>query len=367
LIGLVLLVIPLIIFLTLSKPVYAQTKLESKKSDAIHQDITEIVFEEKAPGMIAAIISSEGVIAIGSAGVRKAGSGIAFTTNDIVHLGSCTKAMTSAMIATLVAEGKLNWETKLLEVIPELKGIIHPDYYNITLWQFLTHRAGVPGYWTHNQKETKERRLAILKNKLKSPAAYVPDEYHYSNLGYVIAACMAERITGLNWETLMKKRLFEPLGMTTAGFGVPGTHNQTDQPWGHQKFGNGWNPVQSDCSEALGPAGRVHCNIEDWAKFLSLQLTTKNPILDRIYLNKLIEPEGYYAGGWGVSKGTWAKGTILSHNGSNGNWYATVMVAPKLNRAYVVATNSRDFGVTEDVCNKMIRKLIRMDVQSSND
>ncbi len=55
--------------------------------------------------MIAAIISNEGVMAIGSAGVRKAGSGVAITCNDLVHLGSCTKAMTAAMFATLVVKG----------------------------------------------------------------------------------------------------------------------------------------------------------------------------------------------------------------------------------------------------------------------
>ncbi len=117
--------------------------------------------------MVAAIISSDGVISISSAGVRKAGSGIAFTTDDLVHLGSCTKAMTSTMIATLVAEGKLDWDTKLIDVIPELKGNIHSDYYNITLWQLLTHRAGLPrnamDWDAHKKKEIKERRLATSK------------------------------------------------------------------------------------------------------------------------------------------------------------------------------------------------------------
>ena len=79
-----------------------------------------------------------------------------------------------------------------------------------------------------------------------------------------------------------------------------------DQPWGHQKSGSAWLAVQSDCAEALGPAGRIHCTIDDWAN-----------------------------------------GKVLSHNGSNGIWYTTVIVAPNLNRAFVVSTNSRDFGITK--------------------
>jgi CubicO group peptidase (beta-lactamase class C family) len=294
--------------------------------------------------------------------VRKVGSDVAITCNDLVHLGSCTKAMTSAMLATLVAEGKLSWDMKLIEAIPKLKKSIHPDYRNISLWQLLTHRAGLPlnplDWEAHNSKEIKERRLAILKDNLSSPPTIKLGEFNYSNFGYMVAACMAERITGLSWESLMQKCLFDPLGMTSTGFGEPDKRKSIDQPWGHEKFAGKWQPSDSYDAEAIGPAGEIHCTIEDWAKFLSLQLADKKSILERKYLNKLVEPIGYYAGGWGVAEQPWAKGVVLTHNGSNGIWYATVMVAPKLDRAFVVVTNSRDFISTSDTCGKMITKLI---------
>ena len=360
-------------FLLINQTIYSQTKQEQNKSDSIHQLLTKIVADEKAPGMIAAIISSDGVLSISSAGVRKVGSGIPITSNDLVHLGSCTKAMTSTMIATLVAEGKLSWDTKLIDAIPELKQEIHSDYHKITLWHLLTHHAGipknVPDWDDFSSKEIKERRLAMLIDNLQGSASYKLDEFHYSNFGYMIAACMAEQTTGLSWESLMQKRLFDPLDMTTAGFGAPNTPNKIDQPWGHEKvwYWYKWKSDQTDNPEALGPAGMVHCSIEDWTKFLSLQLTEENSILDKEYLNKLIEPVGghFYAGGWGVANKIdqpWAKGIVLSHSGSNGIWYCSVMVAPKLNRAYIVVTNSRDFGITEDLCGQMLSKLVRMDL-----
>jgi len=362
-----MIMISLFLFLSFTQAIYSQTNPEPNKSEAISEGLSEIVIDGKAPGIIAAIISSEGVVTIASAGLRKFGSDIAFTTNDVVHLGSCTKAMTAVMLATLVEEGKLSWESKLIDVIPELKESIHPDYHETTLWQLLTHRAGFPDLWTHNRKETKERRLQILKKKLsRSPSNKIGD-FNYSNLGYVGAACMAEKITGLSWEVLMKKQLFGPLGMNSAGFGAPGTSGETDQPWGHHKSGSSWQADQSDCAEALGPAGRVHCTIEDWAKFLSLFLSDKNPILKQEYINKLIEPIGFYAGGWGVADKPWAKGDVMSHNGSNGIWYSSVLVAPKLDRAFIVSTNSRDFGNTEDLCSEMITKLIRMELNISSE
>ncbi len=201
-------------------------------------------------------------------------------------------------------------------------------------------------------------------DNLQKPTAYSRNEFNYSNFGYMIAACMAEKVTGLSWETLMRERLFNPLEMTTAGFGSPGSKKLIDQPWGHEKSWGKWKPSYDDNPEALGPAGRIHCSVEDWAKFLSLQLTETNQILEKKYLNKLIEPVGFYAGGWGVAEQAdqpWANGIVLSHSGSNAVWYCSVLVAPSLNRAYLVVTNSRDFGETADLCNEMLSKLVRMD------
>lgn len=344
----------------------SQSKSASEKSDSIHHILINLVNENEAPGLIAAIISGKGVVAIASAGERKIGFDIAFTTKDVVHLGSCAKAMTATMLATLVAEGKLNWDTKLIEAIPEIKNRIHSDYHEITLWQLLTHRAGIPknpdDEGAYSSKEIKARRLAILEDNLNAPATCEIDEFYYSNFGYIIAACMAEQITGLSWEVLMKQRLFEPLGMSTAGFGNPNIPNSIAQPWGHHKYLWKWWPSEAYYDEAIGPAGRIYCSVEDWAKFISLQLTDENPILERKYLNKLIEPVGYYAAGWGIAEYDWAKGITLSHNGSNEIWYASVFVTPELDRAFVVATNSCSFNSTPGICTEITNSLIKMEL-----
>lgn len=227
------------LFQILAQSVYAQTEPVSDQSETIRQVLSQVVADKKTPGMVAAIISSRGVIASAAAGVRKAGCDSLLTTSDCVSLGSCTKAMTCAMIATLVADGQLSWNMTLTEAIPDLKHQIHQDHHDITLWQLLTHRAGVPDLFTYDPQLTKEKRLAIVTENLSGPSEN-KGEFSYSNLGYIAAACMAERVTGLLWETLMAERLFRPLGMTSAGFGFPGTGGQNDQPWGHQKSGRGW-------------------------------------------------------------------------------------------------------------------------------
>ena len=66
--------------------------------------------------------------------------------------------------------------------------------------------------------------------------------FSYSNAGYIIVGAILERVSGKQWETLIRDRLFTPLKMTSAGFGPPSKSNQTDQPWGHLNRGGNFVP-----------------------------------------------------------------------------------------------------------------------------
>jgi CubicO group peptidase (beta-lactamase class C family) len=330
----------------------------------IHDLVVNTVSSENIPGMVAAIIDSSGILQIESAGVRKTGSPEQITDKDYFHLGSCGKAMTSAMIATLVAEDKIEWETTLIEVFPELEDSILGEYRNITLHQLLTHRAGIANQCDdcslYEDLNIEESRYLNMITVLKEPSQLDAGDYYYSNIGYVIAGIMAERITGQSWETLMKNRIFEPLGMSSAGFGPPGTISQIDQPWGHNKSNGEWQPSQLDNPEEAGPAGTIHCSMEDWAKFISIYLKQDNTaILERKLIDKLIEPVGTYACGWVVEDQDRADGLVLAHNGSNAMWYASVWVAPNLNRAFIACTNSFDNN-TKEIMQSAINNLIKI-------
>ena len=327
--------------------------------------LTGPVAEGKSPGLIAAIIDEAGVRAIGSTGVRKQGAPEKLTINDQVHIGSNTKAMTSTMLATLIEDGTFanGWETTISEVFPELVGEIHSGYYRVTLWQLVSHTSGIAhdtqSWLAHAGLEIKERRYTIIKESLANPPAGPIGEYLYSNIGYWVAGAMAEKLTGKSWETLVEERLFTPLGMYSAGFGAPGTPNEVDQPWGHERgTGNSWVPSQID-DVVNGPAGTVHVSIADWAKFIQLWFPNSVPkILDRETLNELITPRsGFYAAGWGVYP--WAGGTALGHTGSNGYWYSYLWVAPNRERTYVAVANSASADdATVDMLDDIIDNLM---------
>ena len=302
---------------------------------------------------LAIVVVKDGQIRERSAvGVRKLGDATPVTTNDVFHIGSCTKSMTATLAAMLIEEGKLRWDTTIAEVFPDLAGQMNPQYKTVTVEQLMHHRGGVPTEppsaawkvaWKQNGTPVEQRREFITTVLSLPPATKPGTKMIYSNQGYAILGVMLEKITGTPWETLINQKLFVPLHMTTAGVGAPGTVDAVDQPWGHVHKLGLTVPVQLDNPPAISPAGRVHCSLDDLAHYVMLHLheSQTNGLLKAATLKKLHTPtaDEDYACGWVVLDRDWAGGKALMHNGSNTMWYLVMWLAPDKDFAVIAATN----------------------------
>jgi CubicO group peptidase (beta-lactamase class C family) len=367
-------------------------------------------------GMAAAVLRGERIIAQGVAGVRKRGTAERITLNDRFHLGSCTKAMTATLVAMLVEEGKLNWTTTLGELFADTVKPMHPAWEKVTLRQVLAHRAGLPFepdglnpvFSTFRELMRPPRaglgtlpqqRMEIARQALSRPPGIPPDtKYYYSNVGYVLAGAVLEQLTGRAWEELMRERLFQPLGISTGGFGPPGTADKTEQAWGHSPvLGKPLDPRSPAAELPLfyGPAGLAHVTVTDWAKFIALHLRgdPANPHCQAalLKLDTFAEmhadapttpyskgwamrgvtflatgdaaPAVTYRAGWFISTASWSRGTRpgdtgrrLWHAGSNGRWNCGVVIAPEIDFAVLVACNR---GIAAWKTRQTVKALIR--------
>jgi CubicO group peptidase (beta-lactamase class C family) len=304
------------------------------------------------PALAVAVVKDGKICDRAAVGVRKYGDPTPVTTDDQFHIGSCTKSMTATLAAMFIEESKLRWDSTIAEAFPDLKGKMDAQYENVTVQQLLTHRGGVPGSapsaaWTKarsKQGAIREQRLEFITSVLSQPPEAKPGtRFIYSNQGYTIVGVMLEKIADKPWETLITERLFEPLKMKSAGFGVPGAMGKVDQPWGHVRKGSDITPIQSDNPPAIGPAGTVHCSLEDMARYTMIHLGhgAGDTLLKPESFRKLhTPPEGAdYACGWGVAKRGWAGGNALTHAGSNTMWFLVMWLAPEKNFSVVAATN----------------------------
>lgn len=328
-------------------------------------DVLEPIRQRNKVAALGAVVVRAGkVVASGATGVRHAGGTQPVTIQDRFHLGSDTKAMTATLVASLVADGTLSWSSTVADVFKDTVPKIDESWKSATIEQLLHNRGGAPsdlhadGLWERLWKREgtpAQQRMQLVQGVISRPAAYkAGTKFVYSNAGFAIAGAMAEQITGTSWEQLIQKRVFTPLGITTAGFGPPGLDEPQSQPWGHNPKGVAVKPgPEADNPPAIAPAGTVHMSLLDWAKFVRAHLRghASNPLREAVLVSpelfeKMHTPIDDYAMGWGVTSRAWAKGDrpsdrgiVLTHAGSNTMWFCVAWLAPERDLAILVACN----------------------------
>jgi CubicO group peptidase (beta-lactamase class C family) len=302
------------------------------------------------------------------------------------------------------------------ELFADMVKPMHPAWEKVTLRQVLAHRAALrhePDGLAQVLNELvgrppraplgtlPQQRLEIARHALSRPPGIAPDtKYWYSNVGYILAGAVLEQLTGRAWEELMRERLFQPLGISTGGFGPPGTADKTEQAWGHSPLlGKPLDPGSPAAELPLfyGPAGLAHMTVTDWAKFIALHLRgdPANPHcqaallkLDTFAEMHAVAPattsRGWvirggnflatgdaaaavtYCAGWFISTASWAKGTQprdtgrrLWHAGSNGRWNCGVVIAPEIDFAVLVACNRGWHSIAAWKTRQTLKALIR--------
>jgi len=305
------------------------------------------------PALVAVVATSDSVLAEGVAGVRDIGADTPATLDDLWHVGSVTKSFTSTLAARLVAAGEFSWELTLGEVFPAARAT---GFDTVTASAAARHVAGFPRNpprrWLRSARASElsfpEQRREIVSEAVAAEPEYAPgSEMLYSNLGYMALGSMLEAQVGAPWQQLLRRHVLDPLGLSSAGFGAPGSLDVVDQPRGHRRDDAG--VIASfpglDNPAALGPAGTLHMSARDLAAYAQEHLRGE------LGVDGLLASEEYrrlHRGGLGDYAYGWVDGTdaagrrMIWHNGSNSAWYAFVGLIPEADRAIVIVANDGD-------------------------
>jgi CubicO group peptidase (beta-lactamase class C family) len=324
------------------------------------------------PALAAAVVQDGRIVAVGAVGTRRAGAAIPVTTADRFHIGSDTKAMTALVAATFVEQGKLRWDTRVAEVFPELAPKMKRGLGAVTLEQLLSHTSGIPSDnatfgWLLDEAATRDGNLDELRYWLVSRwsnerlASRPGTAFAYSNMGYVVAGAMLERVGGKTWEELVRERVFDPLGLASAGFGPQATLGRIDAPLGHELQRGKPKPMlagpNGDNPLLLGPAGTVHLSVLDFAAWAGWNAGEgkRGPAIVRPETLKKLHtpvvtvrrpnaapgtpPTGRYALGWGEVTLPASPEPFVFHGGSNEKNLAFILLQPRHDFAMVLMTN----------------------------
>ena len=251
----------------------------------IDRYMTRALDEFHTAGLAIAIVKDGRVVFEKGYGVRRIGDPTPVDSNTLFQIASNTKAFTSAALAILVDDGKLQWDDRVTQIIPGFE-LADPYVTNaFTVRDMLTHRSGLglgagDLLWFHSNYSREEivHRMRAAKFVTGFRAAYA-----YDNVMYIAAGLVFPPVTGRTWESFVSERLFKPIGMTTAVptlVAVPaGADMATPHDWENGQI----TVIPADSTNAIAPAGGITASVADLSKWLIVQLDSGRMASGRLW------------------------------------------------------------------------------------
>lgn len=309
--------------------------------------------QHRVPGAAVGVIQDGRVTFTKGYGTRDLQSKLPITSKTVFATGSVTKSFTAAALATLVDEGKLDWDRPVREYLPWLRLYDPIATELITVRDMLTHRSGLPRhdfirYSTYLTREELVRRLRYLE-----PNRTFRDVWQYNNLMYITAGYVGGVLAGSTWEGLIADRVFKPLSMTRSNTSTLDTQKMDDFARPHWSSSDGPKEVAFYVYQKFGagPNGAVNSCVEDLLKYLQMYLDDGKPVVSRAQAAELLRPISVsspvnsYALGW--QTGYYRGARRIEHGGAITGFRAHVILLPEQRTGIVTLINAETNLATE--------------------
>lgn len=318
-------------------------------------------------GLAVAVVRNGEVTFLNTYGETETGNGEAVTPDTVFRIASLSKGFASSMVGLAVSEGRLSLDAPVSGFAPEL-ALPGGSESRLTLASLLSQRTGLPPNAYDNLLEDGIEPVRILpmyrKVKPTCPAASC---YAYQNVTYDLSGRALAAAYGEAYSQLVEERLFAPLGMKTASYGLEGLTHTGNWARPHTRARqkdpalppNPWTRLEVKLPYySIPAAGGVNASITDMAQWLNAQLghapdVLPPDVLDLIHMPQVNTPtetlrmrdvmpelsDSHYAYGWRVYD--YAGRTVVAHGGSVDGYGAHIMFLPEEDTGIVVLSNTR--------------------------
>lgn len=342
--------------------------------DTLAAEAKQAVADDRTPGIAIAVVHGDEVIFAQGFGVRDVRSGEPVDPDTVFQLASVSKPIGSTVISGLVGDGKLTWDTRLMDLTPGFSLQEPWVTSQVTLRDLYSHRSGLPDHAGDLLEDYGYDREAVLQRlRFQPPLTSFRSGYAYTNFGITAAAVAAASTTGMDWETLSEERLYKPLGMASTSSRYADFIAEANHAVGHIRVEGNWSFVEQRQPDAQSPAGGVSSSVNDLSRWVRLlvndgmfegkQVIAK-AALDEGHLPVMITgyaPDGapsFYGLGWNVSYWGDARHSI-SHSGAFAMGAGTtVNISLDDKLGVIVLTNGAPVGVSETLANAFMDNAI---------
>lgn len=282
----------------------------------------------------------------------------------IFRLGSLSKGFAGVLAANLKDEGKLDWEDKVSDCIPEFQLGDRSNTAKITLANILSHTSGAPYHSYTNLVEAGLPLTDIAKRfKDVTPISNPGSMYSYQNALFALSGEMMYKATGQDISTSLENRFFKPLEMCSTTMDYETLAHEKNVAMPHSKRRNGWRSKKlNDHYYNAIAAGGISASALDMGKWIRFLLGHNPEIMSKSAIeeafNPFIEIKGhskyyqrwpghlasYYGFGWRIHKfvedDAGLEKTIWHHGGSVNDYRNEIAVYPEADLGICVLLNN---------------------------
>lgn len=319
-------------------------------------------------GIAIAVVKDNEIVHLKGYGITSALSNEKVNEHTLFAIASNSKAFTAAALAMLVDEGKLNWNDKVVDHIPEFK--MYDPYVteNFNIQDLLTHRSGL-GLGAGDLMFFPDGSDFTIDDVLNSfqyqePVSAFRTKYDYDNLLYVVAGELVARVSGISWAEFVESKIMKPLGMQRSVAVYQRLQDKRNVAFPHSIENDALRQLEPylENDGTLGAAGGIYSSVNDLSKWLFLHLNngkygkdlSEQLISDKNHdelwqahtmIDFSVQPESHYKShfdayglGWSLSDKNGY--VIVEHGGALPGMLSRTILIPELNVGIVVLTNT---------------------------
>lgn len=327
------------------------------------------------PGISVAIVKDGKIIHAKGYGVKSILTNEKVDANTLFGIASNSKAFTSGALAMLVDEGKLKWDDKVIQYIPEFK--MYNDYVTneFTIRDLLTHRSGL-GLGAGDLMiwpDGSDFKTQDIINNLQylKPVSAFRTKYDYDNLLYIVAGEVIYRASGKTWCDFIEERIMKPLEMNNSAASYVRLKDTTNIIAPHVPTDGKLKVISRYKNQTFDAAAGIYSSVNDLSKWMIMQLQNgkygtekQNRLFSEKEHNQMWQlqtiiptnakaPYNTHFSGYGLG---WFLSDVkgykqVSHTGGLEGIVTQVTLFPELNLGIVVLTNQQSGAAFSAITN----------------
>jgi len=318
----------------------------------------------EVPGLGLAVVKDGQVVLAKGYGVKKLGEPAPVDAQTLFGIASNTKLFTAVALGTLVDEGKISWDSRVVDYLPEF--MMYDPYVTreMMVKDLLCHRCGLglgAGDLMFWPATTLTREEILHRVRFIKPAYSFRTTYAYSNLMFAVAGELLAKVSGMPWEDFVREKIQKRVGMTYSNTRCSLVAKETNVAWPHARVEGQVKPIKPYLPDNVNPAGGINSCAEDMAKWMLVLLNKgKLPDGNQLISEKVMEaitsmetpipiykpaPElaaaamNFSGYGLGVRLRDFRRYKVVTHTGGLAGYVSQVWLMPEIGLGITILTN----------------------------